>query len=181
MAKSGKNLILYQALELRTMWDTQIHVLKRILSKGNNRTSSRLEGIGRGSTEMQDFDDAFDSREQQKLLQKLETKRVKLNQAIQGCNFTHTLHWQGEEICLAEALEHRKSLLSRTDELSAICVSAAYKKIVHKEERDIEYRPLHVFPDCWQELVQNQQLLRELNDRLHQVNHEAQVVFADEK
>jgi hypothetical protein len=46
----------------------------------------------RSESDQKEFDDAFDYKEMENARKSLETKRVKLNQAIQTANFTNTLH-----------------------------------------------------------------------------------------
>jgi hypothetical protein len=86
----------------------------------------------------------------------------------------------GENISLAEALEMRKALMADLEALSGRCSKSAFKEIVHKEERDIVYRPRQFFKETWKEYLQRLEPLRELNNLIHAQNHTVLVKFKDE-
>ena len=74
-------------------------------------------------------------------MQKLQTKRVKLNQELQLTNLKTKLNYDGNEITLSEALEIRKNLIKDINILSDKLNESAYVKIIHKEGRDIIKEP----------------------------------------
>jgi hypothetical protein len=177
MAKLKDDLLLHQALELRASWDKQIALLKTVFESGKvKRDMFSL----RSESDMRDYDDDFDYKATEETLKVLETKRVKLNQAIQLCNFSSTFPYGGENISLAEALEMRKALMADLEALSGRCSKSAFKEIVHKEERDIVYRPRQFFKETWKEYLNRLEALRELNNLIHAQNHTVLVKFKDE-
>ena len=80
-------------------------------------------------------------------MQKLQTKRVKLNQELQLTNLKTTLNYDGNEITLSEALEIKKNLIKDITILSDKLNESAYVKIIHKEERDIIKEPKQKFKE----------------------------------
>ncbi len=113
-------------------------------------------------------------------LKKLQTKRVKLNQAIQVANFQHQVEYRGEEISVAEALELRKNLLSDLEAHSDRVVKSAYTRVIHKEERDIVHKPRHPFKPSYEEYGKALRRFRGLVTRIHKINHAGVVKFKDE-
>ena len=177
MAKSKDDLLLNQALELRASWDKQIAVLRTVFESGKGR---RDVFSLRSEADMKDYDDDFDYKGTEKMLKTLETKRVKLNQAIQLCNFGTSFPYCGETVSLAEALELRKALMADIEAISGRCAKSAFKEIVHKEERDIVYRPRQNFNETWNEYREHLEELRELNNLIHAQNQMVPVKFKDE-
>ena len=150
MAKLKEDLYLFEALELRTEYDRKIALLKSIL--GSSESSRDIFSI-RSEADKKDFDDDFDLKKSEQELKGLETRRVKLNQAIQATNFTATLAFKDSTISLAEALEVRKGLLNDIEALGSKVKKSVFKEIVHKEERDIVHRPRYRFGESCREAV----------------------------
>jgi hypothetical protein len=152
-------------------------VLKAILDEPENR---RDLFTMRSDADKREYDDDFNFKKTDQELKALETKRVKLNQAIQAANFTNTLEFRGTEISIAEALEVRKDLLSKIETITGKVKKSAFKEIVHKEERDIVHRPKQPFYETYQEYQAAVQELQLLNRTIHRLNHEVIVNFKDE-
>lgn len=74
-------------------------------------------------------------------LNALEFKKRKLNNAMQRANFDHTITIDGREMNLVEALELRKAANVQLGELNSQLASAAYERIIYKEDRDIVEMP----------------------------------------
>jgi len=113
-------------------------------------------------------------------LKKLETKRLKLNMAIQSANFSSKLVFDGEEICITEALEIRKKLQSEFDDKSKRVMDSAYKQLIHKEKRDIEHRSKQLFCETYDDFQKSLIQLRQLTNRIHLINHASTAAFKDE-
>lgn len=122
----------------------------------------------------------FDQKEMQRTLKNVQTKRVKLNQLIQAANFEYKIDYEGEQISLAEALEVRKNLLADVEALAGRVKNAAYKRIIHKEERDIVRQPKHSFKETYDDYQSALRKLRRLINQIHLVNHQSTVKFKDE-
>lgn len=122
----------------------------------------------------------FDQKELEQRLKKMQTKRVKLNQAIQTANFEYKIDYDGERISLAESLEIRKNLLADIEAISQRVVNSAYKRIIHKEERDIVREPKHPFKQNYEDFQNSLRKLRHLLTQIHIVNHRSTVNFKDE-
>lgn len=177
MAKSKDDLFLYEALALRDEYDSRISVLKHILTGSESSRDIYSRGM---DTTRKEFDDGFNAKQAEEDLKSLETRRVKLNQAIQAANFTAKFTFGGEAISIAEALENRKKLLKDIDGLKERVKKSAFKEIVHKEERDIEYKPNHTYSDAQKEFQQRLTDLRRLKGLLYDANHASMVKFKDE-
>lgn len=178
MGKLQNDLYLFEALELRNSYDRMLNLLKSILDTAD---SGRDVFSVRSESDQKEFDDAFDFRAMENARKSLETKRVKLNQAIQTANFTNMLQHRGADIPIAEALEIRKTLLSEIDALSSRVRKSAFKEIVHKEERDIVHRPKYRFPETYNDYHDKVHELRTLNGEIHRMNHITKVNFKDEE
>ena len=113
-------------------------------------------------------------------LKKIQTKRVKLNQAIQVANFECHIDYNGEKISLAEALEIRKNLLSDLEAMRQRVYNLAFKTIIHKEERDIVHEPKQSFKKSYEEFQNSLNKLRQLINQIHVANHEHVVSFKEE-
>ena len=177
MGKMAEDLFLFEAVDLRNTYDRKIGLLKGIVSVPGSRADYFS---GRSDTDKKDYDDDFSLKETEEELKSLETRRVKLNQAIQKANFTGTLSFKGEDISIAEALEVRKGLLDEIDVIVGKVKKSAFKEIVHKEERDIEYRPQHKFTDVYGEFNVKLDEFRRLSRAIHRANHSVVVQFKDE-
>lgn len=168
------NLYLFEAIELRNEYDRHITLIEQLIT-GDDR------GVFyRSDEEDKEPADDFDALLFKQELKKLQTKRVKLNQAIQKANFTYTFGYDGEKITLAEALEIRKNLLADTEALSKQVVEAAYKRIIHKEERDIVRNARYSFTQSYEQYQDTLKKLRKLVHAIHILNHESTVDFKDE-
>lgn len=177
MEKLKNDLYLFEALELRTAYDRKIVLLKSIL--GSSDGGRDIFSI-RSEADKKEFDDDFDLKKSEAELKGLETRRVKLNQAIQATNFTATLSFKDSTIPLAEALEVRKGLLNDIEALASKVKKSVFKEIVHKEERDIVHRPRYRFAETYREYGEKLEDLRTLNSTIHRLNHSVTVSFKDE-
>lgn len=169
-------LFLFQALTLRVEFDRRIVLLEKFFEKTDRDFSFRT---GETSEKKEPVAE-FVLSEVENELKKLQTKRVKLNQEIQKANFTNTLNFKGEEVSLAEALDIRKQLKKEIDILSKRVNESAYKRIVHKEERDIAHEPEHSFRKAKMEYELAVTEIRRIEDLLHIANHKTVVNFREE-
>ena len=153
MPDKRENLCLFEAIELRNEYDRHIGLVKKLLAVKSYQSNGEEEYY-RGSVS-KSFDvenkpaDGFDPKELELKLKKLETKRLKLNMAIQSANFSSKIVFNGEEICITEALEIRKKLQSGFDDKSKCVMDSAHKQIIHKEKRDIEHRSKQLFCETY--------------------------------
>ena len=171
------NLYVFEAVELRNEYDRHIKLLEKVLE---GEESQRERMFGRAEHEEKTPVAGFDPHEIEARLKKLQTKRVKLNQAIQISNFESQIEYQGEQVSLAEALELRKNLLADLTALNQRVQDSAYKRVIHKEERDIEHEPRHGFAQSYEEYLTKLRTLRLLITRIHRANHTNTVKFKDE-
>jgi len=95
-------------------------------------------------------------------------------------NFKFRIDFNGEKICLAEALEIRKNLLRDSEELSEKVMNSAYKRIIHKEERDIVHEPKFLFKQVYKDFQDNIGKIREIVNRIHIINHKSVINFREE-
>ena len=177
MPDNNGDLFLFEAVELRKEYERHIKTLEQVLGNGDtkrDRLFSRDEEEEK--TPSQDFHvEIIEDK-----LKKLQTKRVKLNQAIQAANFTCLIDFADEKISLAEALELRKNLLADLDALAQRVNQSAYKRIIHKEGRDIIHEPRHAFTKTYQDYQAALKKFRDLVTNVHCANHLATVKFKDE-
>ena len=172
------NLYLFEAIALRNEYDRHVKLIEELLEE----SGSKKERLFRSSDEEEKEPASdFDPNEMRQRLKKLQTKRVKLNQAIQVANFEYKVDHDGEAISLAEALEIRKNLLADIEALSQRVVSSAYKRVIHKEERDIIREPRQPFKEGYGDFQELLSKLRNLVTAIHVVNHVSTVKFKDEK
>lgn len=172
------NLYVFEAIELRNEYDRHIKLLEQLVEgKQTKRNALFRSGDGEEREPASDFD----HRQIEERLKKLRTKRVKLNQAIQVTNFESQIEYNGEQISLAETLEIRKNLLADITASSQRVVNSAYKRIIHKEERDIVHEPRHAFQQSYAEFQEKIRALRHLITQIHRANHCNIVKFKDEK
>lgn len=171
------DLHIFEAIELRNEYDRHIKLLEKLLriheEKGDRLFSSAREEERVPAT-------GFDLKKTQELLKKLQTKRVKLNQAIQEANFKSSLIHQSGSITTHEALEVRKNMLADLALLSERVFDAAYKRIIHKEERDITRTSAYSFSLVYDEYKKKLKELRQLQKEIHLINHKTTVPFKDE-
>lgn len=171
------NLYLYEAIEMRKEYDRHIKLIENVLDEDGSR---RGDFLRRGDDEEKVPSNDFDKEKLQQTLKSIQTKRVKLNQAIQTANFENQVKYDGEEISLAEALEVRKNLLTDIEALSQRVQNSAYKRVIHKEERDIVREPTHSFSKSYEEYRDALKKLRNLVTGIHVLNHTSTVTFKDE-
>lgn len=171
------NLYLFEAIELRNEYDRHIKLLEELLEEDKSKRGRLLQS---SNEEEKEPAADFEQEELEERLKKLQTKRVKLNQAIQMANFEYQISYNGEDISIAEALEIRKNLLSDQKAISQRVLSSAYNRIIHKEERDIVHEPRHSFKETYEEFQNNLKQLRHLITQIHVANHENSVEFKDE-
>lgn len=177
MPDDNGKLYLYEALELRAAYDREIRLLGRLI---------KPEDGGRGSylTVREDGDRrpaaGFDPDATEARLKRLRVKRLKLNEAIQVANFQSQIAFDGEAVSLAHALELRKALLQEIEGLANRVQEAAYVRIIHKEERDIEKRPTRPFDQAFADHGAALERLRGLMTALHRANHQVTVGFRDD-
>ncbi len=177
MPDQNGNLYLFEAIELRQEYDRHIKLIENLLGE----TSSRRERLFRSSEEEEREPAAgFDPTELEKRLKKIQAKRIKLNQAIQKANFDIQIDSDGEKISLAEALEIRKKRMGDHEAFSQRVLSSAYKRIIHKEGRDIVREPNQPFQKSYEEFQDNLKKLRHLVTQIHLANHANTVKFKDE-
>jgi hypothetical protein len=170
------NLYLYEAIELRNEYDRHVELLEELL--GGEILKKR--GIFRDEDEDKDSAADFDQKEIEDRLKKLQTKRVKLNQAIQMTNFGTQIEYEGKGISVAEALEVRKNLLGDIKAVASRVEKSSYRRVIHKEERDIVQEPRHKFTETYREYQESLRRLRSLVNQVHAANHSAAVVYKDE-
>ena len=142
MPDEKNNLFIYEAIELRQEYDKHIKVLENLIEEKRGKR----DFLSREEDELRPAKD-FDVKLIQEKLQKLQTKRVKLNQELQLTNLKTTLNYDGNEITLSEALEIRKNLIKDITILSDKLNKSAYVKIIHKEGRDIIKEPKQKFKE----------------------------------
>jgi hypothetical protein len=177
MPDNKGNLYLFEAIELRSEYDRRINLVQSIL----NEEGRPREGFFRASDDEEKVESSdFDKEAVENNLKSFQTKRVKLNQAIQASNFNHYVKFEGEEISIAEALEVRKNLLKDLEVLSKRVTDSAYKRIIHKEERDIIREPSHKFSESYERYENKVRMFRELVTSIHVANHKNVVKFKDE-
>ena len=176
MSKKRK-LQLYEALELRAEYDARIKTLKDCLPETRQNRGRLLfhdyEVMRRPSSD-------FDVSEARRKFRKLETRRRKLNSAIQKTNFDYKIDFSGESINLSEALETRKGINERIGELHTQVVNSAYQKVIYKEGRDIVEESEFPYTQCIADLEEARLAFRELNRKLRLASFEATVDFEDE-
>lgn len=175
MPDKKNNLFIYEAIELRQEYDKYIKVLENLIEEKRGKR----DFLSREEYELQPAKD-FDVKLIQEKLQKLQTKRVKLNQELQLTNLKTKLNYDGKEITLSEALEIRKNLIKDINILSDKLSESAYVKIIHKEERDIIIEPKQKFNDVYQNYENLLKKSRELNQEIHRINHTEAVNFKEE-
>ncbi len=171
------HLYVFEAIELRNEYDRHIKLLEQVLQAEQPERERWMARTDEGEKEPAG---EFDPKTIEEKLKKLQTKRVKLNQAIQVSNFESQIAYQGEEVSLAEALELRKNLFADLTALKQRVTESAYKRIVHKEERDIVHEPRHSFSKSYEDYQDKLHTLRQLITGIHRANHVNTVKFKDE-
>lgn len=170
------NLYLYEAIELRNEYDRHAELLEGLLGV----ESSRKRRLFNSDDEDKDPAADFDQKEIEDRLKKLQTKQIKLNQEIQKKNFEIQIEFDGKEISIAEALEVRKNLLDNIKALAERVEKSSYRRVIHKEGRDIVQEPRHRFAKTYKEYQNSLRHLRNLVIQVHAANHSVTVIYKDE-
>jgi hypothetical protein len=176
MPTPNGDLYIFEAIELRNEYDRQIWLIEKLIEEEH---AQRDRFYGREEEEKEPVSE-FSPREFEEKLKKIQTKRVKLNQAIQVANFNYQIEFNGEKISIAEALEIRKNLFADLEAIAERVKTSAYKRIIHKEERDIVHEPRQPFRETYEEYQENLKKLRDLITKIHIANHKNSVNFKDE-
>jgi hypothetical protein len=178
MADTQQQLLLYEALELRAEYDARMKTLKDCLPEGQQPKDrfALLRANESHSRPSPEFDVAA-VREQ---LRTLETKRRKLNSAIQQVNFQHQIEIRGETVTLNEALELRKGFNTQLAELHAQVVKSAYQRVIYKEDRDIVEPTDLSYTQCMRMLDDTRVAFREVNRKIRAAAYTIRVAFRDE-
>ncbi len=171
------NLYLFEAIELRKEYDRRIKLLEQLIG-GEHGKQDHL--FRRSDEEKRQPSPELDLGKMEENLKNIQTKRIKLNQAIQAANFQSKVDCEGEMIPIAEALELRKNLLSDLEAISQRVLDSAYTRIIHKEERDIVHEPRHGFRQSYEEFQNRLKKMRNLVIKIHRANHAYCVNFKDE-
>jgi hypothetical protein len=180
MSDQHGNLYLYEALELRGEYDGRIATLRSCLPEvraGNGRGGAFTVGAYETHSRPAADVDVEAIRED---LKALEFKRRKLNAAIQEANFKNVVEVAGETMTLAEALDFRKATKDGVVELQRNVASAAYVRVIHKEDRDISEEPPVPFSKTMEELEAARRTFRALNRTLRDASFRIAIAFRDE-
>ncbi len=178
MADKKGNLYLFEAIELRSEYDHHVELLEGLLGE-----SAKKRGRGMFNDDEDEDKEAaagFNHNEIEKKLKKLQTKRIKLNQAIQRTNFNTEIDYEGKKIGLSEALELRKNLLEDIKAVALRVERSSFRRVIHKEGRDIIQEPRHKFAETYEEYQEELRQLRHLVTQIHATNHAIIVNFKDE-
>ena len=177
MTDENNKLYLYEALELRSEYKSRIETLKQFLPE-NNLYNKNV--YSRDDSNNKEPVDTLDIEDIEKSIDSFQKKRRKLNNAIQACNFNNEIKINNEKMSIAEALELRKSVNKKIGELSDKLKKSAYKKVIYKEDRNIEKKPNNDFHEVYKELEDNRLLFRELNRKIRKAGYKLKVDFEDE-
>ncbi len=177
MPDQNGNLYLFEAIELRKEYDFLIKLIENLTGESHRKREGFLRN---NDDEIKEPVSDFNLEKMEEQLKKVHTKRIKLNQAIQRANFDIQLDYDGEKVSIAEALEIRKKLLTDKEVLAERVKNSAYKKIIHKEERDIVQEPKQSFTESYREFQNVLKKLRQLITQIHIANHQYTVTFKDE-
>jgi hypothetical protein len=169
----AKKLMLYEALELREEFNWRSKMMKALLPESNRHL---IMGRDHDATPVE----RFDVKECRDIINTLEIKKRKLNDAIQRANFNHEVDVLGEKMSLYEALADRKGVTQRIPELEGIIQQSIYILTFHKEDRDIRREPDVDYGWCRDELEKNVLRLRALNRAIRKSSYEVEVNFFDE-
>jgi hypothetical protein len=169
------NLYLYEAIELRNEFDRHAELLAGLLGE-----PSKKRGLYNNEEDEKEAAADFNSKEIEKKLKKLQTRRVNLNQEIQKANFETQIEYDGRKMGIAEALETRKNLLADVTAIASRVEKSSYRRIIHKEGRDIVRDPRFKFAETYKEYQDSLRQFRHLVNEIHAANHSATVTFKDE-
>ena len=178
MPDDKKDLYLYEALELRAEFKARINGLKSLMPE--QQSNSGVWSMRSDNRERLEPVDDFDSVKCRKDIKKLEFKARKLNTAVQTTNFTNSITVSGESMSIAESLDLRKAVNRELAELQDMLKTSAFRRIIYKEERNIEENPALSFAGISGEIEKNRLLFRELNRALRRVSFLTTVKFKDE-
>ena len=109
------NLYLFEAIVLRNEYDRHIKLIENLIGESETKRGRLFHN---SDDEGKEPSAEFNQNELEEKLMILQTKRIKLNQAIQMANFSTQIDYNGEKISLAEALEVRKGLLADYEAIS---------------------------------------------------------------
>ncbi len=179
MPDNKKNLYLFEATELRNVYDRHIKLLQRLFEDSERRGTRFFSSDDDEKGNKKPVAE-FKQKETEQKTKKLQTKRLKLNQEIQIANFKSKINFQGNQISIAEALEIRKTLLIDIETISERVYNSAYKNIIYKEKRDIINEPKHSFKTSYNEFQNIAKDLRNIINQIHIANHKTVVNFKDE-
>lgn len=171
------NLYLFEAIELRNEYDRHIKLIENLIGESETKRGRLFHN---SDDEGKEPAAEFNQNELEERLKKLQTKRIKLNQAVQMANFSAQIDYNGEKISITEALEVRKSFFTSHEAISQRVLDSAYKRVIHKEERDIVHEPKHSFRKMYEDFQNNLRTLRAVINQIHLVNHKTTVSFKDE-
>ncbi len=178
MPDDKNRLFLYEALELRAELDARIKTFRDCLPETRSNRN-RFDVFGGQEGRLVPAED-FDLKKVNEQIRALETKRRKLNNAIQKTNFQEQIEHAGEKPNLAEALEMRKGLNERIGELHTLVVDSAHRKVIYKEDRDI-VEPFEVsFKESLEDLDEARKTFRDLNRKIRAASFTLTVDFLDE-
>ena len=179
MPDESNNIYLYEALELRSEYESRLNTLKELLPESQNGDSS----LWRGNHNDRKYVpiEELDMEELREKIKNLELKKRKLNNAIQKTNFETYINFQGKEINLTEALDLRKVVNEDIANLSKKLKKSAYKKIIYKEDRDIVEKPELYYKKVKNELEKKRIEFRNLNRKLRKISLKTVVDYKDEK
>jgi hypothetical protein len=172
--RKGK-LYLFEATALRDEYDEKIELIEQLLGSQDSD-----HHFMRNDDEDKEPVSEFDIPDFQQRLKKLQTKRVKLNQAIQEANFKYKIDFGSEKISLSEALEVRKNLLAKKAIAARQVKEAAYKRIIHKEERDVIRKGRYSFDESYKQYLDILASVKDLINKIHVKNHESVAQFKEE-
>ena len=177
MPDEKKNLYLFEAIELRKEYDRHIKLMEKLLKEGDDRSDRLFRSRDEDEKE---HAPGFDLKKIETELKKLKVKRIKLNHKIQEANFKCQVDVNGDSISIAEALEVRKNLLNDIESISQRVISSAYKRIIHKEKRDIVKKPKQPFEKVYDNYIDTIEKIRTIVDNIHIANHRNVVSFKEE-
>jgi len=174
MPDSKNYLYLYEALELRREYEKRLNYLETFF---HNPTDTK---VVMSYNENYTIESQYDRSKFRDSIQLLETKKRKINSAIQQLNHNTKIDINNETMSLSEALYLRKLTIKKITELKDTLKTALYSRIIYKEERTIEEPPVASFKKLEEELELNLLLFRELNRKLRRATYEKTVNFANE-
>lgn len=97
---AGSKLLHFEAIELRNEFDRTIKLLEKLLGTGDSGKDIRFFRDSAGGEKKREPAAGFDPGEWEETLKKIQTKRLKLNQAIQEANFETKIEFRGEKMSI---------------------------------------------------------------------------------